>query len=386
MPSSARNSLHEVKPLCVRHVLLRVARQRDAALARRRSRSARAPRAARSPAPRRSRRGGSAAARCRARAADRRAAATRAAAARRPRARAPPPPRARPRARRRAPRCGAGTTRRARSISPRAEGARRARLAAARAAASARVRTLAQSSSACCGVRGPGMLGDVTLERVGEARVEHQPLHARRARRRAARPAAREVALALLVRPVAEGRDAHARDAERGQHVAHVLAQRRREHHEERALGVDARIVVGEVGDAVQRDGGLARAGAAADRDEAARPRDQLELRRVDQAGDLGQPLVGAAARAREVGAEPARGAARPARGRAAPSPRRRRAAAACACTRCQSAARRRATKTPSGASTRSSAPSRIRTVRRAATVPLRVRPPNSSSYSSPCW
>ena len=66
-------------------------------------------------------------------------------------------------------------------------------------------------------------------------------------------------------------------------------------------------IAVGEPGDAVQRHGRLARAGRAADHDEArGRLGDQLELLGIDETRDVGQALVGAAAVALEIGAEPA--------------------------------------------------------------------------------
>src|SRR4051794_3251827 len=54
-----------------------------------------------------------------------------------------------------------------------------------------------------------------------------------------------------------------------------------------------------EEGDPVERHGGLARARAALDHDQAARRRgDELELRGIDERGDLGEVLVGARHRA----------------------------------------------------------------------------------------
>jgi hypothetical protein len=92
--------------------------------------------------------------------------------------------------------------------------------------------------------------------------------------------------------------------------MAHVVAQARREHDEQRRVRVDARVVVGEVRDAVQRDRGLARACGAANHDEAgARAGDQVELRGVDQARDVGQALVRAQRAPARVGAEPPRAA-----------------------------------------------------------------------------
>ena len=102
-----------------------------------------------------------------------------------------------------------------------------------------------------------------------------------------------------------EGADLHALDAERGQHVADVVAQRRREDDDQRLRRVDARVIVGEVGDAMQGHGGLARAGGAANDHEAGgRPGDQRELLRIDEPGDVGEMLVGAAPAAFEIGSE----------------------------------------------------------------------------------
>src|SRR6185369_9495677 len=92
---------------------------------------------------------------------------------------------------------------------------------------------------------------------------------------------------------------------------------------------VDPRILVREVRDAMERDGRLAGARGAADHDEARRrARDQRELLRVDEAGDVGEMLVRAPAGAGGLGAKPAvRGIAgrmRPDRGAlAAGEPRR---------------------------------------------------------------
>ena len=117
---------------------------------------------------------------------------------------------------------------------------------------------------------------------------------------------AREEAAALLGRPVAQRAHLHVLDAERRQHVARRSRAAPARTPRRACAGVDRRILVGEVGDAVQRDGGLARAGGAADRDEARRgPRDQRELLGVDQARDVGEALVGAARAAARIGAEP---------------------------------------------------------------------------------
>ena len=87
------------------------------------------------------------------------------------------------------------------------------------------------------------------------------------------------------------------RHAERGQHVAHVVAQRRREHDDQRRGRVDGRVVVREVRDPVQGHGGLAGAGGAADQQESPRrAAHELELRRVDERDDVGEVGVGAAA------------------------------------------------------------------------------------------
>ena len=85
-------------------------------------------------------------------------------------------------------------------------------------------------------------------------------------------------------------------DAERGQHAGDVANERLRRHDEQRVLRLEPpRVLEVEVRDAMERDGGLAGAGAALDHDDAARRlRDQLELLLVDQRGDFGQRLVGA--------------------------------------------------------------------------------------------
>ena len=104
----------------------------------------------------------------------------------------------------------------------------------------------------------------------------------------------REVIAAQLLHPVLVDDHLHALDAERRQHARDVAGERLVEDHHQHAVGAEALgLLVGEVRQAVQTDGGLAAAGAALDHHEArARARDQLELTRVDQRGDLGQVLV----------------------------------------------------------------------------------------------
>ena len=113
-------------------------------------------------------------------------------------------------------------------------------------------------------------------------------------------PLGRQVELEPLEQgraPASVGRDGHALDPERRQHVADVFDQRLVEDDDQHLVGREAaRILEGQVGDAVQRDGGLARAGATLDQhDPGLGPGDQLELLLVDQRGDLLQALVGPA-------------------------------------------------------------------------------------------
>jgi hypothetical protein len=117
----------------------------------------------------------------------------------------------------------------------------------------------------------------------------------------------------------------------------------------------------------VQRHRRLPRARGAADHDEAGRlPRDERELLGIDEAGDVGQVLVGAAC-PRRIGssrrAEPAtctRSGALSAGEPLLAARRRRQPSAALASW----------SKTPSGASIRSSAAARIVTARRVSTTP----------------
>ena len=81
----------------------------------------------------------------------------------------------------------------------------------------------------------------------------------------------REEAAALLAAHSWKVAHPHVPHAERRQHVRDVVAQGAREHDHQRAVAVDRRVVVGQVGDAVQRHRRLARAGGAADHHQAAR-------------------------------------------------------------------------------------------------------------------
>jgi hypothetical protein len=114
-----------------------------------------------------------------------------------------------------------------------------------------------------------------------------------------------EVSAPQLRGPVVEGRDADVLHPEGREHVAHVVAQGTREDQEEGAVRVDLFVRVGEVRDAVQRHRGLARTRAAPNGEEArARSRNQLELGRVDEPGDLREALVRTSPAALEVGAQ----------------------------------------------------------------------------------
>ncbi len=148
---------------------------------------------------------------------------------------------------------------------------------------------------------------DLPLEGGEDDRMELQALHDRGG---VLASLPREVAKELVrdpCRPLVEGADLHPRDPERRQHVAHVVAQRGREHHDQRLLGVDAGILVGEVRDPMQRHRRLPGSRRATNHDESrVRPGDERELVGIDQARDVGEMLVGAATIALQVGLEPA--------------------------------------------------------------------------------
>ena len=117
----------------------------------------------------------------------------------------------------------------------------------------------------------------------------------------------REEAAALLEGPVLKGADLDAADTECRQDMADVVAQSRREGEEHGPPGVDARVVVGEIRNAVQGHRRLTRAGGTADDDQAGRrAADQAELLRIDQSGDVRQVLVGALFRPEMRGPEAA--------------------------------------------------------------------------------
>ena len=273
--------------------------------ARRGSRAGPAPRAARSPAPRRWRCAGSAAGRSN-REVGRCGAARRAAATRRPRGRA------RPRSSWSPPSQATSSSWRSRFQS-----LARTSSAGVKASGATRREHLLQQSSAA---EGAGPVVDDLLRRrsVRSTRRDLFREHVQHGRDAGFRRCTSAGASSRDSRgscgnrrrrcssgPFVEGANLDAADAERRQHVADVVAQRRREDDEQGPLGVDARVVVGEVGDAVQGDRRLARAGGAADRRRSRRTGRVIrrELLRIDQPGDVGQVLVGAppAARARSV-------------------------------------------------------------------------------------
>jgi len=121
--------------------------------------------------------------------------------------------------------------------------------------------------------------GDLPPKRRLEAGVELQSLdHGRRVFALATRELG-EVASTLFMDPLPIGDDAHAIEAQRGQDVIDIARQRPGEDDDERLRAVDARVVIGEIGDAMKRDRRLARSGAAPDHEVAAGgPRDQIEL------------------------------------------------------------------------------------------------------------
>ena len=123
--------------------------------------------------------------------------------------------------------------------------------------------------------------------------------------------------------PLAERLDRDAADAERGEDLADVRAERGAADDDEHLVGREAvaRVEV-EERHPVDADGRLAAAGAALDDDDArVGPRDEIELPRVEERGDLGQVPVLARGEAR-AHAERARHVARA----AWPCPGRRRA------------------------------------------------------------
>ena len=84
------------------------------------------------------------------------------------------------------------------------------------------------------GRRRAGSALDVPRQHALEARMELQPLHDRRRVLAGGARQPREEAAALLGRPFVEGPDLDAAHVERGQHVAHVVAERGREDDHER--------------------------------------------------------------------------------------------------------------------------------------------------------
>ena len=131
--------------------------------------------------------------------------------------------------------------------------------------------------------------------------------------------------------------------------------------------------VVGEVGEAVQADRGLAAAGAALDDDHAGVARgDEIELARIDQRGDLGQVAVERLP-ARGRGAQHA---ARGADGGVLPAGELvRRQVGALPAPPCVARAQ-----TPCGQATRSRTPPSMVSVRRATISPSTSRSPKRSS------
>src|SRR4029079_3993226 len=81
---------------------------------------------------------------------------------------------------------------------------------------------------------------------------------------------------------------------ERRQNLRDVTSQRLVEHDDQHSVGSKAaRVVVGEVGEAMEADRRFAAAGAALDYDQSGiGPRDELELPRIDERRDLLQMLV----------------------------------------------------------------------------------------------
>ena len=96
------------------------------------------------------------------------------------------------------------------------------------------------------------------------------------------------------LRPGLVGADGNAFDAQRGQDLGDVPRQRGVEDHDQHAVGAESsRVLEIQVRQTVQRDGGLAAAGAALDHHQARVCRgDQLELPPVDQRGDLFEVFV----------------------------------------------------------------------------------------------
>ena len=144
-------------------------------------------------------------------------------------------------------------------------------------------------------VEGALLLGGHAL--VDEVEHHRVLLHARDEARRVVAGRVgnlREVLLALAMHPLGVRRDVHALDAEPRQHAHDVRRQRAVEDHHHHVVRREALgIVEREVRHAVQPDGRLAGAGAALDHREARRrARDELELPRVDERGDLREVLV----------------------------------------------------------------------------------------------
>ena len=110
----------------------------------------------------------------------------------------------------------------------------------------------------------------------------------------------RQAAHAGLARPARVGHDRHAAHAERRQHATDVADEALRRHHEQRVARAEPpRIFEVQERDAVERDRGLAGAGATLDHHDAgARLRDEVELFLIDQRRDLGKALVRAHLRA----------------------------------------------------------------------------------------
>jgi hypothetical protein len=128
-----------------------------------------------------------------------------------------------------------------------------------------------------------------------------------------------EQALAMVTHPAGTGLHRNAADTERGKHAADIANQRfARDNHHDLGASEAGGLLEVQVRDPVQRDRGLAAARAALDDHHATVwLADQLELVAVDERGDLGQVLVGAAhevcfglGRSPWVGCRPCRAAA----------------------------------------------------------------------------
>ena len=285
----------------------------------------------------------------------------RVAAARRPRDRARPRARGRRRAMRTAPRAAPAPV--VACSKPPAEGARRRRSANTSCRSAGRVSTLIQSSIARA--REGRARGSATWRSSASSSADAASgAPPARACRRGSRPGGAGNGGGAARSPTRGRCAARARrraPAARG----YVVAQRRREHQEQRRARVDRGIPVREVGDAVQRHGGLAGAGGAADHDQAAGRVISSNCSASSRPAMSGRRLSARRAPARSV---PSR--------RAPPRPRDAQRAPSPPASRGALAAHRRppralGTNTPSGASMRSSAPPRIGTVRRASTCPL---------------